>query len=118
MKTLVSSTTLSLAGLAVFMDQAVNILRLDAELLGLLGAITGEPIAFGQHCLNAHRIPSLLSLGLPNQPLNRLFFVTFPLVAVAHINPYHFAEKLTLGPALLPGESLDLFNHRGRDGKA
>src|ERR1039458_2053162 len=100
------------------MDDAVNVLGLDTEFLSLASAGTRRAVAFLEHVLGACGVLLLLSLGLFDKARDPPTFIAVAVVAVAAINSDHFPEQLTLGPALLLGESFHFLDDRRRDGEA
>src|ERR1035437_2057444 len=109
---------LSLFAGAVVMDDAVYVLWLNPELLGLTGTVAGQAVALLEHVLGAHGVPLLLGFGFLDDAHDPSVFVAVPLVAVASVDAHHFPEQLTLGPALLLGGHFNFLENGRRYGEA
>src|SRR5271157_185683 len=100
------------------MDDAVYVLWLNPELLGLTGPGARQAVALLERVLDAHGIPFLLGFGFLDYAHDPSVLVAVPLVAVAPVDAHHFPEQLALGPALLLGECFNFLDNDRRDGEA
>src|SRR5712691_1439010 len=92
MRTLVSSTTLSLALAAVLMDETVYVLGLYAQFLGLPFAVPSQSLILPEHFRDTHRIRGLFGLCFGDQVFYPAPLIQFSLCSIALIDSHHVAK--------------------------